>query len=176
MKSLSHTRRGIAALAAAALLLGMPAALAAQQASQPPPPTNPPAQGTQAPQSIVSQPVGAAVSARAGQRTARPLPPPDTDGIHLSLDEAIRVALANNQDLNVSVNTAESAQFFLFQQTGIYDPLLTGNGLRSHTEFPTSSALSGGTVIKTDTSSGRAQVSQLTPWGSIFSLGFNADR
>jgi outer membrane protein TolC len=178
MKSLSHTRRGVAALAAGALLIGMPAALAAQQSQPTPPAATPiaPAPGTQPPQNIVSQPVGAVVSARAGQRTARPLPPPETDGIHLSLDEAIRVALANNQDLNVSVNTAESAQFFLFQQTGIYDPLVTGNGLRAHSELPTSSQLSGGTVIKTDTASGQAQVSQLTPWGSIFSLGFNADR
>jgi outer membrane protein TolC len=175
MKSLSHTRRGIAALAVSALLIGMPPALTAQQ-SQPPPPATAPAPGTQPPQNIVSQPVGAVVSARAGQRTPRPLPPPESDGIHLTLDESIRVALANNQDLNVSINTAESAQFFLFQQTGIYDPLLTGNGLRSHSELPTSSQLSGGTVIKTDTASGLAQVSQLTPWGSIFSLGFNADR
>src|SRR6478672_5753203 len=147
MKSLSHTRRGIAALAASALLVGMPAALPAQQASQPPQaaiPQAPPPQGTQPPQSIVSQPVGAVVSARAGQRTALPMPPPQADGIHLSLDEAIRVALANNQDLNVTVNSAEASQFFLFQQT--------------------------------DSSSAQAQVSQLTPWGSIFSLGFNADR
>ncbi len=175
MKSHSHTRRGVAALAAA-LLMGMPATVPAQQQSQPPPPPSQPAAGSQPPKNIESQPTGAVVSARAGQRTAMQLPPPQTDGIHLSLDDAIRVALANNQDLNVSVNTAESAEFFLFQQSGIYDPLLTGNGLRAHSELPTSSALSGGTVIKTDTASGQSQVSQLTPWGSIFSLGFNADR
>jgi outer membrane protein TolC len=174
MKSLSHIRRGVAALAAAALLIGMPAALPAQQPSQPPP--SQPAQGTQPPKNIESQPTGAIVSARAGQRTPLAPPAPQADGIHLSLDDAIRVALANNQDLNVSVNTAESAQFFLFQQNGIYDPLLTGNGLRAHSELPTSSALSGGTVLKNDSASGQAQVSQLTPWGSIFSLGFNADR
>ena len=56
-----------------------------------------------------------------------------------SLDQAIRIALANNQDLNVTVNAAEASQFFLFQNMGIYDPLLTTNVLRSHTDQPTSS-------------------------------------
>lgn len=156
MKSLSHIRRGGAALAAA-LLVAMPGTLPAQQ-------------------SLQSQPTGAVVSARAGQRTAQAVPAPEGDGVHLSLDQAIRLALANNQDLNVTVNSAEAAQFFLFQNTGIYDPLITANGLRAHQELPTSSQLSGGTVIKTDSASGVGQVSQLTPWGGVFSLGFSGDR
>jgi outer membrane protein TolC len=178
MSSLSSIRRGGAALAAA-LLVAVPGALSAQQQERTPPapsssPT--PVPQAQSAQPLQSQPTGAVVSARAGQRTGMPLPAPQTDGVHLSLTDAIRLALANNEDLNVTVNVAESSQFFLFQNTGIYDPLLTGNGLRSHQELPTSSQLSGGTVIKTDVASGTAQVSQLTPWGGVFSLGFSGDR
>ena len=39
---------------------------------------------------------------------------PDKDGIHLTLDQAIGIALANNQDLNVTVNAAEASQYLLF--------------------------------------------------------------
>src|SRR5262249_57090615 len=134
----------------------------------PPPRAAPPPQGTQPPQNLQSQPTGAVVSARAGQRTAMSLPPPQTDGIHLSLEEAIRVALANNQDLNVTVNSAEAASFFLFQQSGIYDPLLQGFANRNHQEAPSSSSLSGAPLsVNQDTYNFGANVTQLTPWGGI---------
>jgi outer membrane protein len=184
MSSLISIRKGSAAIAAA-LLIAAPGALSAQARAQATPtPASTPMPGSaptpvpqaQTTQPLQSQPTGAVISARAGQRSAMSPPAPDKEGVHLSLTDAIRLALANNQDLNVTVNVAESAHFFLFQNTGIYDPLLTGNGLRSHQELPTSSQLSGGTVIKTDVASGVAQVSQLTPWGGVFSLGFSGDR
>src|SRR5712691_6838017 len=116
---------------------------------------------------------GATVSARAGQRPPQKLPPPEQDGIHLSLDQAIRSALANNQDLNVTVNSAEAAQFFLFQNTGIYDPLLSANATRAHNDFPASTSLSGTTTVaRSDTVDAGVHVSQLTPWGGTYSLGF----
>ena len=117
--------RGACAAAAAGLLIATTAALSAQTA-------------------------GAVVNAQPGQRQALAVPPPGTEGLPLSLEQAIRIALANNQDLNVSVNASESSQFFLFQNMGIYDPLLTTNVLRSHTDQPTSSNLAGAEVLKND--------------------------
>jgi outer membrane protein TolC len=112
------------------------------------------------------------VSARSGQRSARELPAPTQGGIPLSLDQAIGLALANNQDLNVTVNAAESTRFSLFQSQGIYDPLVTAALSRSHTEQPATSQLVGAAVNTSDVTDGRAQVSQLAPTGGVFALGF----
>jgi outer membrane protein TolC len=116
------------------------------------------------------------ISARPGQRTARELPAATAGGVSLSLDQAIGLALANNQDLNVTINAAESTRFSLFQTLGIYDPLATASVSRSHTEQPATSALSGALVNTTDSTDARAQVSQLAPTGGVFALGFTGNR
>src|SRR5690242_15074196 len=66
---------------------------------------------------------GPVVSARAGQRQPRPLPAAAADGVHLSLNDAVGLALANNEDINVVVNTAEASGYVLFENTGIFDPV-----------------------------------------------------
>src|SRR2546425_8027980 len=66
------------------------------------------------------------ISARPGHRPVREMPAATQGSVPLSLDQAIGLALANNQDLNVTVNAAESTRFSLFQTQGIYDPLVTG--------------------------------------------------
>jgi outer membrane protein TolC len=116
------------------------------------------------------------VSARPGQRTPRELPPPAAAGIPLSLDQAIGLALANNQDMNVSVNAAEASRWVLFQDLGIYDPLVQAQVSRSHTEQPATSALLGAQVNTVDSTDARAQISQLAPTGGIFTLGFTGNK
>ncbi len=116
------------------------------------------------------------VSARSGQQHVRELPPAVQGGIPLSLNQAIGLALSNNQDLNVSVNASEATRFSLFQTTGIFDPLVSASVSRSHTEDPATSALSGAAVNTTDSTDGRAQVSQLAPTGGVFTLGFTANK
>jgi outer membrane protein TolC len=116
------------------------------------------------------------ISARPGQRSARALPPTTQGSVSLSLNQAISLALANNQDLNVTVNTAESFQFALFQTRGIYDPLISAQLTRSHSEQPATSTLTGAAVNTTDSTDARAQLSQLAPTGGIFSLGFTGNR
>ena len=64
------------------------------------------------------------------------LPPAGRTGIPLSLDEAIGYALANNQDLNVTVNAAEASQYLLFSNDGIFDPVLQAFANRAHNEQP----------------------------------------
>lgn len=119
---------------------------------------------------------GPVVSARPGQRTTQPLPAAGQDGIRLTLDQTIGLAIANNQDLNVTVNAAEASQFFLFSNFGIYDPLLQAFGSRTHNEQPAASSLQGAAVLKTDLSDAGANVSQLIPWGGTFTLGFLGNR
>ncbi len=149
MKS-SSTLRGMRAALGAGLLVTVSAALSAQS--------------------------GPVISAQPGQRTPQSLPAPESDGIHLALDQAVAIALANNADLNVSVNFAEASRFLLFQNYGIYDPLLSASAVRAHSDSPTSSDLSGADVLTTDTFDANADVSQLTPWGGRFTLGFAGNR
>ncbi|MGH9367395.1 MAG: TolC family protein, partial [Thermoanaerobaculia bacterium] len=114
---------------------------------------------------------GQVVSAIPGQRVARPLPAPVDGAIRLSLDEAIALAIANNQDLNVTVNAAEASQYYLMASEGIFDPVLGAFVDRNHDEQPSSSELQGAVVGVTDTYNFGAQVTQLAPWGGTFSLG-----
>src|SRR6266496_3020153 len=116
------------------------------------------------------------VSARSGQRSAREMPVPTQGGIPLSLDQAIVLALANNQDLNVTVDAPESTRFSLFQTQGIFDPLVTATLSRSHTEQPAPSQLVGANVNTSDFTDARAQVSQLAPTGGTFALGFTGNK
>jgi outer membrane protein TolC len=119
---------------------------------------------------------GPAISARPGERTPRPLPTATTEGIRLSLDEAVALAIANNQDLNVSVNAAEASRYVLFSNTGIFDPLAEASVLRSHTEQPATSQLVGARISESDTTDLSARVTQLAPTGGTFSLGFTGRR
>jgi outer membrane protein len=116
------------------------------------------------------------VSARPGQRTPRELPPPAAAGIPLSLEQAIGLALANNQDLNVVVNAAEATRYTLFGDLGIYDPLVQAQVSRAHTEQPANTALLGAQVNTNDTTDARAQISQLAPTGGVFTLGFTGNK
>ncbi|HEX9285876.1 MAG TPA: TolC family protein [Thermoanaerobaculia bacterium] len=119
------------------------------------------------------------ISARPGERTARALPESGAEGMRLSLDEAVALAIANNQDLNVSVDTAEASRYVLFSNMGIFDPLAEASLVRSHSEQPAASQLSGaqaGSANQSDTTDFSTRVTQLAPTGGTFSLGFTANR
>jgi len=118
----------------------------------------------------------AAISARPGGRTPRALPEAGAEGMRLSLDEALALAVANNQDLNVSVYAAEASRYVLFSNMGIFDPLAQASLVRSHNEQPAASQLSGAKVNQSDTTDASARVTQLAPSGGTFSLGFSANR
>lgn len=119
---------------------------------------------------------GTVVSARVGQRNARPSPAPVDGVIRLSLDDAIGLALANNQDLNVTVNAAEASRYNLIASEGIFDPVIGAFANRSHQEQPATSQLVGADVSVQDTYNFGAQVQQLAPSGGTFTLGTNGGR
>jgi outer membrane protein TolC len=143
------SRRGRAALAFAGLLALAPGAMAQQ---------------------------GPVISARPGQRPARPFPAPVDGAVKLSLDDAIGLALSNNQDLNVTVNAAQASQYNLMSSEGIFDPVLGAFANRNHQEQPNSTILAGATVGLSDTYNFGGDVTQLAPWGGTFSLGVTGGR
>ena len=164
MKRLPKVRAALAVLSAAGLLGLAPHAIA--QTATPPVATPPPP----------AEPAGVAISARPGERPPRALPEGTAEGVRLSLGEAIALAVANNQDLNVSVNTAEASRYILLSNWGIFDPLAEASFLRSHTETPASSNLVGADVSTRDSTDFSTRVTQLAPTGGTFSLGFTVDR
>ncbi|HSS45031.1 MAG TPA: TolC family protein [Thermoanaerobaculia bacterium] len=118
------------------------------------------------------------VSARAGQRPPRPMPAASPEGIRLSLEQAIGLALANNQDLNVTVNAAEASRYNLFSDQGIFDPVFSAAATRSHAEQPVSSRLqtaAAQTAVISNVTDFSASVQQLAPTGGVFSLGLKGE-
>ncbi len=113
------------------------------------------------------------LSARPGERHSVALPAPTAQGIPLSLSSAVALAVSNNEDLNVSLNAAQSFEYSILQNQGVFDPLLSASVNRSHAELPAASTLTSG-VFDDTTFSGN--VSQLTPLGGVFQLGFNGTR
>ncbi len=87
---------------------------------------------------------GAVVAPARPARDAGRLPAPGGRGRRaLSLDQAIGLALANNQDLNVTVNAAEASQFLLSPNDGHLRSAAPGHERHaaSHQDTPTSSEL-----------------------------------
>ena len=91
----------------------------------------------------------------------------------MTLSQAVGIAVANNQDQYVTVNAAESFEYLIVQNKGIYDPLINAAVNRSHAEIPAASQLTGGVF---DDTSFSGSVSQFTPLGGTFTLGFNGLR
>ena len=100
------------------------------------------------------------VPVRPGERRTAPLPPPTQGSIPLTLDRAIGLALANNEDLNVSINAAEAFRYTIVANKGIFDPLLQAALSRSHSELPASSTLIGAAVRSADATDFSASISQ----------------
>src|SRR5262249_4623141 len=112
------------------------------------------------------------VSVHPGERPPVALPPASQGGIPLALDKAIVLAIANNEDLNVSIDAAEAFRFQILADKGIFDPLLQAALTRSHSEQPASSTLVGAAVRTANTTDFSGSVSQLMPTGGTVSLGF----
>jgi len=159
------TFKALTITACAAALAGT---LAAQTNLAPPPPATPP------PPAGPEQPaVSVTVSARAARAHMEAIPAATADGVPLSLREALALALANNIDLDVSIAGNEQGFYGVIQQKGIFDPLAFANLSVTDQQQPQATVLGGGTSTETKTYVGNAGVSQLIPWGGVFTLGFD---
>ncbi|MGE3467359.1 MAG: TolC family protein [Pyrinomonadaceae bacterium] len=66
-----------------------------------------------------------------------------SDQLSLTLDQAIEMALSNNNDIDASRNEAYSAEFGLRAARGIYDPLLNSQSFYESRATPTASTIGG---------------------------------
>ncbi len=101
------------------------------------------------------------------------------DQLPLSLDEAIEMALRNNNDIDASRNVARISDINLSGVRGAYDPLLFSEGYYESLTTPTASAIGGavnGAVTLTRWF-GSGGVSGLSPYaGGSYSALFNSSR
>ncbi|MEK7854726.1 MAG: TolC family protein, partial [Acidobacteriota bacterium] len=106
------------------------------------------------------------------QAPPRPLPSSDRVGVDLTnqktltLEEAVEMALKNNNDIDTSRNDVQIAEFNLRGARGVYDPLLGSESYYESATTPTASAIGGavnGAVTQTRYF-GTAGVSGFTPF------------
>ncbi len=115
----------------------------------------------------------------------RPLPSSDRIGVDvsnqmpLSLDDAIEMALQNNNDIDASRNDVRIAEFNLRGARGVYDPLIGSESYYESVTTPTASAIGGavnGAVTQTRYF-GSAGVNGFAPWyGGEYSARFDSTR
>jgi outer membrane protein TolC len=115
----------------------------------------------------------------------RPMPNGERIGVSLdnqmplTIDQAIEMALSNNNDIDASRNTARISDFGLMRARGVYDPLLASEGYYESLTIPTASAIGGavnGAVTQTRFF-GSAGASGFSPYqGGSYSALFNSSR
>ncbi|MDQ3801905.1 MAG: TolC family protein [Acidobacteriota bacterium] len=116
----------------------------------------------------------------------RPLPSAERVGVDvmnqlpLTLDEAIRLALQNNNDVDSSRIDVQIAEFNLRAARGVYDPLLGGESYYERRTTPTASTIGGagasGSITQSDlrTNFGATGLSPVA--GGSYSVDFNTGR
>ncbi|HUR98589.1 MAG TPA: TolC family protein [Pyrinomonadaceae bacterium] len=115
----------------------------------------------------------------------RPLPDANRVGVDIAnqlpmtLEEAITLALKNNNNIDISRNDVQVAEFNLRGARGVYDPLISGEAYYESATTPTASAIGGavnGSVTQTRFF-GTGGVNGFSPiGGGTYSADFNASR
>ncbi len=116
---------------------------------------------------------------------ARPLPDANRVGVDIAnqlpmtLEEAITLALKNNNNIDISRNDVQVAEYNLRGARGVYDPLITSENYYESATTPTASAIGGavnGAVTQTRFF-GSGGVNGFSPiGGGIYSADFNSSR
>lgn len=119
----------------------------------------------------------------ARQKLAPPLPQPQgladhvVDGkLTLSLDDAIRLALANNTDIKLNHTPVDLAKDSLHRSHQFFDPLFTSSFNDQRSKSPSSSQLQGAPVVNTLTQVTQFNYNQTFETGTNFQTSFNANK
>lgn len=101
------------------------------------------------------------------------------DAMILSLNDAIRLALENNNDIDASRQTVQSAEFDLKIARGSYDPILKGETYFQRSKTASTSSLNSGNdgAIKENSFSGNVGISGKSPiGGGTYGITFDSSR
>lgn len=172
--TLERHARGFAARLSAGLGAGLLtlALLAPGAAAQEQPSPSPSATTTATPEATPTPEAAAtpeATLARVGVEAAEQLP--------LSLDDAIALALQNNNNVEASTLDVKSAEYDLTAARGAYDPVVNAQSYYESTTNPTASILSGGAngSVTQRGAAGAASLAGNVPFqGGSYSVDFNS--
>ncbi|HEX6124866.1 MAG TPA: TolC family protein [Pyrinomonadaceae bacterium] len=116
---------------------------------------------------------------------SRPLPNADRVGVDvanqltMTLEEAITMALRNNNNIDISRNDVQVAEFNFRAARGVYDPLISSESFYESVTTPTASAI-GGAVNGAVTQSryfNSTGASGFSPWfGGQYAVDFSSAR
>ncbi len=108
-----------------------------------------------------------------------PLPGPQgfqehiVDGkLVLTLDDAIRLAMANNIDIRVDQGTVDFAKNNVYRQSALFDPLASASFVDQRVKTQTSSQLQGAAVLNTLNQTTQFGYAQTFPTGTNFQTFF----
>lgn len=117
---------------------------------------------------------------------SRPLPSAERVGVDvanqlpLTLEEAITLALQNNNDIDSSRIGVQIAEFNLRGARGVYDPVISSENYFERSTTPTSSSIGGGGATGSVTQSdftGSARFGGFTPFaGGSYQVDFSSTR
>lgn len=116
---------------------------------------------------------------------ARPLPSAERVGVNLSnqlsltLEEAVEMALRNNNNVDISRNNVQVAEFNFRGARGVYDPVLSSESYYERATTPVASVIGGaqGDSITQSRFFGSAGASGFSPFfGGIYSADFSSSR
>ncbi|HMD10425.1 MAG TPA: TolC family protein, partial [Candidatus Acidoferrum sp.] len=94
----------------------------------------------------------------------------------LSLDDCIRLALSNNTDIHLDYNQIDTAENNLERVYAPFDPLLTSSFTDQRAKSPTSTQLSGASILNVLTQETQIGYSQTFQTGTNFQGSFIADK
>jgi HAE1 family hydrophobic/amphiphilic exporter-1 len=90
--------------------------------------------------------------------------------LQLSLEDALRVALRNNLDLEIDRLATEQARYVALGSWGAFDPVFTTTGTASESESEQRNAFAGADVVVDDDLALRSSLAWPYPWGGSLSL------
>lgn len=94
----------------------------------------------------------------------------------LSLDAAIRLALANNTDIHVDESSVQFAQNNLHRQFQLFDPVATASFTDQRVKTQTNNELQGASVLNTLTQTTTFGYAQTLPTGTNFTSSFGTTK
>jgi HAE1 family hydrophobic/amphiphilic exporter-1 len=110
---------------------------------------------------------------------------PDAEGLQphivegklrLSLDDAIRLTLANNTEVRINQLQYEASAFSLLRAYQPFDPLFVSSFRPTRTTSPTTSTLQGAPTLSDLTQQTSMSYTQIFQTGTSYSVGFNTSR
>jgi len=90
----------------------------------------------------------------------------------LTLDDAIRLAMANNIDIRVDQATVDFAKNNVYRQSALFDPLASASFVDQRVKTQTSSQLQGAAVLNTLNQTTQFGYAQTFPTGTNFQTFF----